>query len=50
MGGAGRVLFGSDYPVESLSEAVRFARSLKVSPGDIERIMWLNSKEVFGFG
>lgn len=50
MGSAGRVLFGSDYPVESLSEAVRFARSLKVSPGDIERIMWLNSKEVFGFG
>jgi predicted TIM-barrel fold metal-dependent hydrolase len=49
MGGAERVLFGSDYPVESLGEAVRFARSLKLSVEDIERIMSINSKEVFGF-
>jgi predicted TIM-barrel fold metal-dependent hydrolase len=48
MGGAHRVLFGSDYPVESLGDAVRFTRSLKVDPVDLERILWSNPKEVFG--
>lgn len=48
MGGADRVLFGSDYPVEPIGEALRFARTLKVAPEDLERILWRNSKEVFG--
>ncbi|MEM3798910.1 MAG: amidohydrolase family protein [Thermoprotei archaeon] len=48
MGGAQRVLFGSDYPVESLGEALKFAHSLKVSQDDLERILQSNSKEVFG--
>jgi len=48
MGGAERVLFGSDYPVESLGEAVRFARSLKLSVEDIERIMSSTRKKCSG--
>lgn len=47
MGGAHRVLFGSDYPVEALGEALGFARSLKVSAEDLERMLWANPKEVF---
>jgi len=47
-GGAEKILFGTDYPVTSPSDALSLVELLEVSRTDKERILWRNAKEVFG--
>ncbi len=45
--GLERILFGSDYPMERLSKAVDFLKSLPISAADRERLAWANAAENF---
>lgn len=47
-GGADKIIFGTDYPVTRLSDALDLVRRMDVSAGDKERILWRNAMRVFG--
>lgn len=47
VGGTERILFGTDYPVETISSAISFARRLKVDEGDLSKIFYDNAGRVF---
>ncbi|MHB8567998.1 MAG: amidohydrolase family protein [Nitrososphaerales archaeon] len=46
--GADKILFGTDYPVETITSAIAFAKSLSIDKDDLEKIMHLNARKVFG--
>jgi uncharacterized protein len=46
-GGAEKVIFGTDYPVTTYSNALALVRRLKVDRRDKEMILWRNAKKVF---
>ena len=46
-GGAEKVIFGTDYPVTTYSDALALVEMLDVSGADKERILWRNAKELF---
>ena len=46
--GADRILFGSDYPYEQTSEAVRFLDEVSLSEVDREKIAHGNAERLFG--
>ena len=46
-GGAEKILFGTDYPVTTYSDAFALVRLLQVDDSDKEMILWRNAKEVF---
>jgi uncharacterized protein len=46
-GGAEKVLFGTDYPVTKLSDALDLVRLLDVDDRDKERILWRNAEGLF---
>jgi uncharacterized protein len=46
-GGPEKVIFGTDYPVTSYSDALDLVRRLEVEEGDKEMILWRNAKRVF---
>ena len=48
VGGAGKVIFGTDYPVTKHSEALALVRRLEVDERDKEKILWRNAAQVFG--
>lgn len=47
IGDPDRVLYGSDWPLESLGTALEFVRSLALPPEDIERILGENARRLF---
>lgn len=47
-GGAQKVLFGTDYPVETFENGFALASMLKVTQADRERILWRNASRLFG--
>jgi predicted TIM-barrel fold metal-dependent hydrolase len=47
--GAQKVIFGSDYPIETIPAALKFANKLQVDKVDLQNILWNNSKKVFSF-
>jgi predicted TIM-barrel fold metal-dependent hydrolase len=48
IGSAERILFGTDYPVETYSTALDLVGRLKVDEDDKQKILFLNAQEVFG--
>jgi len=48
-GGAEKVIFGTDYPITTYSDALALVEKMEVSEGDKERILWRNAKKVFRF-
>lgn len=46
-GGAEKVIFGTDYPVTTHSDALALVQMLDVEDPDRERILWRNAKRVF---
>jgi len=48
-GGAEKILFGTDYPVTKLSDALDLVRRMEVDEADRELIRWRNATKVFGF-
>jgi predicted TIM-barrel fold metal-dependent hydrolase len=46
-GGAEKVIFGTDYPVTTYSDALALVRRLDVDEADKERILWRNASKVF---
>jgi len=47
-GGAEKVIFGTDYPVTKISDALNLVRLMEVDEADKRRILWGNAKRVFG--
>ncbi len=48
VGGAEKVIFGTDYPVTKYADALNLVKYLDVSDRDKERILWRNAESVFG--
>lgn len=46
-GGAEKVIFGTDYPVETLEDGLALVSMLKVTQADKERILWRNASRLF---
>jgi predicted TIM-barrel fold metal-dependent hydrolase len=46
-GGADKVIFGTDYPVETFSAGLRLVDQLKIEKVDVDKILYANAKEVF---
>ena len=46
-GGAEKVIFGTDYPVSTLSLALALMEKLGIEDEDSERILWKNAARVF---
>jgi len=46
-GGPEKVIFGTDYPITSYSDALDLVRRLEVDEGDKGMILWRNAKQVF---
>ncbi|MDA4130693.1 MAG: amidohydrolase, partial [Thaumarchaeota archaeon] len=46
-GGAEKVLFGSDYPIETFSAGFKLMRKLQIDEGDQRRIYRDNALKVF---
>jgi uncharacterized protein len=46
-GGADKVLFGTDYPVETHEEGLLLVSSLEVTQADREKILWRNAARLF---
>jgi hypothetical protein len=49
-GGADKVIFGTDYPVETYSAALSLVERLKIEKDDIEKILYKNARDVFFSG
>jgi uncharacterized protein len=47
VGGAEKVIFGTDYPVTKHSEALGLVSRLEIEEGDKEKILWRNAQRVF---
>jgi len=47
IGGAEKVLFGTDYPVTNYRDALELVKLLDVEEADRERILWRNAEKVF---
>jgi uncharacterized protein len=47
-GGADKILFGSDYPVTKISDALNLVELLDIDEADKRNILWNNAKRVFG--
>jgi len=47
-GGPEKVIFGTDYPITSYSDALDLVKRLDVDEGDREMILWRNAETVFG--
>jgi uncharacterized protein len=45
--GADKVIFGTDYPVESFSSGLHLLKKLKIDEEDLEKIAWRNALKVF---
>ena len=45
--GAEKIMFGTDYPVETISSGISFAKSLSIREDDLQKIMHDNAKKVF---
>ncbi len=50
IGDTSRVLYGSDWPLESIETAVRLVQTLDLPEEDRERILGGNARELFRFG
>lgn len=48
VGGADKVLFGTDYPVTKHTDALDLIRKLDIDEADKERIYWDNAERLFG--
>ena len=46
-GGAEKVIFGTDYPVTTHTDALALVSRLEVEEGDKEKILWRNAEGVF---
>lgn len=46
-GGAEKVIFGTDYPVTTHTEALALVSRLEIEEGDKEKILWRNAERVF---
>ncbi|HEV2389322.1 MAG TPA: amidohydrolase family protein, partial [Nitrososphaerales archaeon] len=46
-GGAEKLLFGTDYPVETHEDALSLVSMLEVSQVDKEKILWRNASRLF---
>ena len=46
-GGAEKVVFGTDYPVETLDNGLSLVSMLKVTQADKERILWRNASRLY---
>ena len=46
--GIEHILFGTDYPMESLNENVDFIESLDLTQEELERVFWKNAEDHFG--
>jgi len=46
-GGPEKVIFGTDYPITTYSDALDLVRRLDVDEGDREMILWRNAETVF---
>ena len=46
-GGAEKVIFGTDYPITTYSDALALVKIMEVDDVDKERILWRNAKKVF---
>lgn len=46
-GGTEKILFGTDYPVETFSAGLKMVEQLKIQKEDAERILYKNALEVF---
>jgi predicted TIM-barrel fold metal-dependent hydrolase len=49
VGSADKILFGTDYPIERYSDAIMFAKSLKLDNLDTQKILSQNARKVFDF-
>jgi predicted TIM-barrel fold metal-dependent hydrolase len=47
VGSAEKIIFGTDYPVERYSDAIKFTKSLQLELDDIGKIFSENAKKVF---
>jgi len=47
-GGPEKIIFGTDFPITSYSDALDLVRRLDVDEGDREMILWRNAETVFG--
>jgi uncharacterized protein len=47
VGGAEKVIFGTDYPVTRYSDALALVKIMEVNEADKERILWRNARKVF---
>ena len=46
-GGTEKILFGTDYPVETFSSGLKLVEQLKIEKEDAERILYKNALEMF---
>lgn len=46
-GGAEKVIFGTDYPVETHENGLGLVSRLKVTQADKERILWRNASRLY---
>jgi predicted TIM-barrel fold metal-dependent hydrolase len=46
-GGADKVMFGSDYPIETLASAISFVKRLKIDQEDMDKLLYRNARTVF---
>jgi len=46
--GAGKIIFGTDYPITKHSETLALVKKLEVDDSDKEKILHLNAERVFG--
>ena len=46
--GAGKIIFGTDYPITKHSETLALLKKLEVDDSDKEKILHLNAERVFG--
>lgn len=46
-GGADKVIFGTDYPVESIASGIYLLKKLKIDQEDMDKIAWQNAMKVF---
>ena len=49
VGGADKIIFGTDYPVETFQAGLSLVNKLKIEKDDIDKILSLNAKKVFSF-
>ena len=46
-GGAEKIVFGTDYPVQTLENGISLVSALKVTQADREKILWRNAARLF---